>query len=181
MLKQYIILYFLLVISVLKSDAQVPKLLNFGSLNASGASIQSGSLIFDWNLGSVFTKTFSDDQFLLLTSGFLQSKEVEKIISPDIDSLLDLDKRNHLITLYPNPTNNFLFISNPLSEVKIIHLKMYNIKGELMKNFDAAFSTTSDNKMISLVNFASGTYVFSLQYIIAGKYLRTKFLRIIKL
>ncbi len=181
MLNKAFLLFFLLICTVLKSNAQVLQHIHFGTLNAAGASTQSGAFIYDWNLGTLFTSSFSDDRFLLLTSGFIQSKELAKILSPAIDSLLELDKNSNLISIYPNPATHFIFILNPQNEIKIININLYSIKGELLKKIDAPYSTTIYNKMISLSNFVAGTYIFSINYIIAGKFYRTKLFRIIKI
>lgn len=176
-----IIFLFLILFCEYRSDAQIPENLHFGNFNATGNTILSGAYIFDWNLGSTFTQSFTDNKFLLLTSGFIQSKDFEKIISPSLDSLLDMDKKMKLISLYPNPTNNYIFILNPQNDIHILNIFLYNAKGDLVKHFEPPYSTSSYNKMISLSSIISGTYIFSINYIIAGKYLRTKFFRIIKI
>ncbi len=149
--------------------------------NTTGNSFNIGSMIIDWNIGQVFAKSFTDQMSLLLTSGFLQPKDFEKIMNPSLDSLSNLDLKYNLISVYPNPTNSHVYIFNAQERIKIVEMSLLNMKGELVNVFYPPFSTPSFKKKIALSNLVTGTYVLMLNYIIDNRYYRTKYLRIIKI
>lgn len=149
--------------------------------NTTGSTDFIGSYIIDWNIGQVFTKNFTDQSTLLITSGFIQSKDFSKIVDLSLDSLIKLDQQNNLISIYPNPTNNIIYVFNSQKRIIIVDMSLLNIKGELIKKFDPPFSTPSYNKLLFLSNIVTGTYIISINYIIDNRYFKSKYLKIIKI
>ena len=151
------------------------------TLNASSGLYKNMFELVDWNFGEVFASSLTDNQKLLITTGFLQSKEYQKILLPSLDSLLDLDKDNSLLSIFPNPVSDQFYVKNIQPLFKITEMNMYNINGNLIKIIEEPFSTPIFNKKISVSNLPSGEYVLMVKYIINQKYYRTKLFKIVKL
>jgi hypothetical protein len=137
--------------------------------------------LVDWNFGEVFSSPLTDNQKLLITTGFLQSKVVQKILLPALDSLLALDKDNTLLAIFPNPVVDQFFVKNIHPLFKITEMNIYDIKGNLIKIIEEPFSTPIFNKNIQVSNLSSGQYVLMVKYIINQKYYRAKIFKIVKL
>lgn len=170
-------LYLLLHIVITKSFAQSKSI---GTVVA-GNSAKINSIVVDWNLGQVFSKSLSDQNKLLLTTGLMQPKDFEKISNPTLDSLVLLDNRYNLISLYPNPTNDHLFIINSQFMINIVEMSMLSMKGELLRFFYPPFSTPIFKKRIDLSGIVSGTYLMRINYILDNRYYRTKYYKFIKM
>lgn len=151
------------------------------TLNAASGIYSNMFEMVDWNFGEVMAFSLTDQQKLLITSGFLQSKEVQKILLPAVDSLLALDKDNTLLSIYPNPVSNQFFVKNNHPLFKITEMNLYNVKGDLIKIIEEPFSTPIFNKNIQVANLSSGTYILLVKYIINQKYYRAKFFKVVKL
>jgi hypothetical protein len=136
--------------------------------------------VVDWNFGEVLAYSLTDNQKLLITTGFLQSKEIQKVLLPSLDSLLALDKDNSLLSIFPNPVSNQLFVKNNHPLFKITEMNLYNIKGDLVKIMEEPFSTPIFNKNIQLSNLSNGVYVLLVKYIINQKYYRAKLFKVVK-
>ncbi len=151
------------------------------TVNASSGLYKNMFELVDWNFGEVFASSLTDNQKLLITTGFLQSKEYQKILLPSLDSLLDLDKDNSLLSIFPNPVSDQFYVKNIQPLFKITEMNMYNINGNLIKIIEEPFSTPIFNKKISVSNLPSGEYVLMVKYIINQKYYRAKLFKIVKL
>ncbi len=151
------------------------------TLNASSGLYQNMFELVDWNFGEVFASSLTDNQKLLITTGFLQSKELQKILLPALDSLLDLDKDNSLLSVFPNPVSDQLYVKNIHPLFKITEMNMYDIRGNLIKIVEEPFSAPIFNKKIQVSNLSSGEYVLMVKYIINQKYYRAKIFKIVKL
>lgn len=151
------------------------------TLNASSGLYQNMFELVDWNFGEVFASSLTDNQKLLITTGFLQSKELQKILLPALDSLLDLDKDNSLLSVFPNPVVDQLYVKNIHPLFKITEMNVYDIRGNLIKIIEEPFSTPIFNKKIQVSNLSSGEYVLMVKYIINQKYYRAKIFKIVKL
>ena len=92
---------FLLAILVLTASVSV-KAQKLEVVATSGDFYENSSLSLSWTLGEVAVETLVGDN-IILTQGFQQSKltvtAIDELQSPGIE-----------LTVYPNPTNRFLFI-----------------------------------------------------------------------
>lgn len=179
--KNAIIFIILLTCSNISFGQQKIDLKDPVTLNASSGLYKNMFELVDWNFGEVFASSLTDNQKLLITTGFLQSKELQKILLPALDSLLDLDKDNSLLSVFPNPVADQLFVRNPHPLFKITEMNMYDIRGNLIKILEEPFSTPIFNMKIQLSNLSSGEYVLMVKYIINQKYYRAKIFKIVKL
>jgi hypothetical protein len=148
--------------------------------NTSSGSYKSDILVIDWNLGEVLGASLTKDQKLILTTGFLQSSAQQKIIVPATDSLLSIDRDSSILSIYPNPTKDHVYIKNIHPLFKIVEMYLYDINGHLIKLIGEPYSTTFFDQKIILTNISSGTYILVAKYIINQKYYRAKIFKIIK-
>lgn len=179
--KIYIISICVLSLSIRSSGQQKVNYKDPVTLNASSGLYQNMFELVDWNFGEVFANSLTDNQKLLITTGFLQSKEFQKILLPALDSLLALDKDNSLLSIFPNPVTDLFYVKNIHPLFKLTEMNMYDMRGNLIKIIDEPFSTPIFNQKIQVSNLSSGEYVLMVKYIINQKYYRAKIFKFVKL
>lgn len=175
------IIYFTFVLFSIQSISAQSKLTDPLTFNASSGTYKNLFEVIDWNFGEVFTNSFSDKEKLLITSGFLQSKSIEKLVKPITDSTQFLDKNSNYLTLSPTLVTDLVYINNKQALFKIVEVLIYDINGKMIKIVDEPFSTPVFTKSISLQNLTSGSYIMMISYIINQKYYRVKLFKFIKM
>ena len=178
-----LLIFTLASVNTLFAQITAPKINNesLKTFNAASGNYQSFILAFDWNFGEVFTSSLTDNSKSLITTGFLQSNEIEFIITPKINDSFALDYIKNLIPIYPIPATAFIHINNPNAAVKIVEMNMYNLKGDFFQTIPEPFSTTLFSKKIILEDLIPGIYFIQVKYIVSQKYYRTRIYKIIKL
>lgn len=151
------------------------------TINASSGSFKTMFQVIDWNFGETFTASFTDNNKLLITSGFLQSKTFEQLIIPAIDTIQYLDKYPNFLTVSPTLVTDFLRLKNSQPLFKIVEMTIYDINGKLLKIIDEPFSTPAYTQKINIQHLTNGTYILMAKYIINQKYYRAKVFKFIKM
>jgi len=150
-------------------------------INAVGGSYTNINLMFDWNIGEVFSKPISNTNKLLVTPGFLQSFDMEVIIKSNVDTVLIIDTIQKYINAYPNPVKNDLQISLLQINLKILSIILLDQNGNSLQVFDEQFNTQVHyNKTLHMGFYAPNLYLLSIRYVLKGNYYRTKIFKIIK-
>ncbi len=120
-------------------------------ISSAGTSFINGASQLDWTLGETVTSVLSNSGGIL-SQGFHQPN----LLVTAIDNVTT----NYSITIFPNPTVDFLQIQiqNLLNEVIIVDL--YNVQGKLLQT--QQINSTADLK-INLGDYSAGTYTLSLK------------------
>lgn len=178
-----VLLFFFALINVsLAQNMDTTKKFRLKTINSASGTYLSNALSIDWNLGEVFTATLNDNIKTILTSGFLQSREVEFMLPPNANlEYLTLDTVKLLFPIYPNPTKNFISIKNPNANVKIVEMNLFDYKGADVYSIKEPYSSPTYTKQIYLAHLLQGTYFIQVKYIVNQKYYRSRISKIIKL
>lgn len=78
----------------------------------------------------------------------------------EIHSTISIDEINTMegIKIYPNPTTNYLYISNQNHNTHISHIEIYDIFGKIILRKD----NLEDNTPIDFTSYSNGTYIIKL-------------------
>ncbi|MEY3208371.1 MAG: Secretion system C-terminal sorting domain, partial [Bacteroidota bacterium] len=141
--------------------------IRLNTTNAASGTYLSKKIGIDWNFGELFTVTLKDNINAVLTTGFLQSMEVEFITASNSNlAHLTLDTVKLLFPIYPNPTSNFVSIKNPTSIVKIVEMNVFDFKGVNVYSITKPYSTPSYTKLVYLAHLLPGNYFIQVKYIV---------------
>ena len=99
-----------------------------------------------FSLGEIAIDTH-DQQDIILTQGFHQENNYQITV-------LDEDRYNYEISLYPNPTPNRLYLSSEIDTDVTLNLK--DIKGSMISTFNNI--NLNEKYSIDLTNLSAGVY-----------------------
>ncbi len=150
-------------------------------INASGGSYQSNNLSINWSFGEVFSTTFTASEKLIISTGFLQSKDVDLILVPPTDTILPIDSIHLNIKVFPNPVKSNLILTIPQSNIKVISIALYTVRGNLLQTIDEPLNDAkSYSRSILMTPYPAGMYLLAVYYVINDLHYRTKLFKIIK-
>lgn len=152
------------------------------TLNTSGGSFSNDNFVFNWSFGEVFSTTLSKSEKLILTTDFLQSKDVEIILIPVTDTVLPGDSIQLSIKAFPNPVYSNLYLTIDQFKVKLLTVSLYNAQGNQLYAVDELLNTAQlYSRVIPMSNYAKGTYLLAIKYVFNNNHYRTKVFKIIKM
>jgi len=108
----------------------------------------SGSL--SWTVGEPVIETITDGTNTL-TQGFQQSKLT-------VTAINDLKVSGIELSVYPNPTNSFLFIEVKTDKQRDLLLSLFDINGRLILQKKMA----GNKQTIKMQNYKPGTYILKV-------------------
>jgi len=118
-------------------------------VSSSGNSFSNASYQLDWSIGECLTATYTTGAYVL-TQGFYQSSytitSVENLWS-DIE-----------ITVYPNPTTDFINLKVKGSKAKSMQYTTTDFLGKILQTSNIA----GDIEQIDFSNYATGIYFISV-------------------
>ncbi|MCK4464729.1 MAG: T9SS type A sorting domain-containing protein, partial [Bacteroidales bacterium] len=117
-MKNYLLIILVLTASVSVKAQQLEVVANSGEFYENS----SGSL--SWTLGEVVIETLSETNFIL-TQGFQQSKLT-------VTAINDLQTSGIELSVYPNPTNSFLFIEVKTDKQRDLQINLFDLNGKLI-------------------------------------------------
>lgn len=117
-------------------------------ISSAGNYHDNGTVSISWTLGEGVIETFSDGNNML-TQGFQQSNY-------DIVAIETLED-NLNISLYPNPTSQFLNLEWEITGNSEIIIELFDVQGKLLIN--KTFVETTSKKQINLSTFPSAAYM----------------------
>jgi len=118
------------------------------TINITSHTVTIGGVVHDYSIGEMTMVTTEQMQNLIVTQGVLQpSSLLHKKINDDINSdFIDFVK------VYPNPTNNLLFVE--LLDAENATIQLYDALGKTVINT----KSTAQKSSLDLSSFATGTY-----------------------
>ncbi len=108
----------------------------------------SGSL--SWTLGEVVIETLGETNFIL-TQGLQQSKLTVTAIDELQTSVIEL-------SVYPNPTNSFLFIEVKTDKQRDLQINLFDLNGKLL----LLKKITGNKQTIHMQNYKPAIYILKV-------------------
>ena len=145
------------------------------ALNVTGNSSQLNEFHIDWSIGEAFlTKTLSTQNGWILSTGFLQS-----IYAP-LNLYDALDSFAIQIKVGPNPFSNKIIIQSKVDEVIINSIRIIDFEGNVIYNLNESFSGIHFYHEIKIGKLMHPICFLSIQYSIADKIYKSKYLKLIQ-
>ncbi len=125
------------------------------TLNASGGSKEIAGSVYEYSIGEMVLVHTASSTNLIVTQGLLQPMEesvgIAEMILPD-----------NALTVYPNPSQDILYIQPNLSGSGTLTLILSDITGREMKQQSVAIQTGNEKQSLNLQAFASGSYLLNV-------------------
>ena len=118
-------------------------------ISGSGASYTAGNISIDQTVGEAVISTASNSN-IIITQGFHQPENSVTISIPETDRMVDLK-------VYPNPTNDQIFLNITKVEAESLKLRMIDLNGKMLLN-KANISPIGNIQTLDMSAFAAGTY-----------------------
>lgn len=142
--------------------------------------IENGTVLFEDNCPSNVTYTQEPEIGTLVDEGETEitivltdagGNEVQCSFVIFVDPSLNVEENSILerITVFPNPANQFITISNK-NNVVVINAIMYDITGRIVKQFDLSQMTTE--KTLDISELASANYLLEINGTTTSKLIR---------
>ncbi|MBE9510529.1 MAG: T9SS type A sorting domain-containing protein [Bacteroidetes bacterium] len=143
-MKNYLLLILVLTTSVSVKAQQAEVIATSGDFYENS----SGSL--SWTLGEVVIETLSETNFIL-TQGFQQSKLT-------VTAINDLQTSGIELSVYPNPTNSFLFIEVKTDKQRDLQINLFDLNGKLILQK----KITGSKQTVNMQNYKPATYILKV-------------------
>ena len=99
---------------------------------------------------------------ILLKTDYIEVYE-EKKGEVIVDSLVSNADERYEMSLYPNPTGNYINIVLPNKGSEKYSIKIYNLFGKMVKDLEFTSVTGNQIKKIGLSDLQKGTYILHLE------------------
>ena len=119
-------------------------------VSSAGESFKNTGYQLDWSIGECVTATHSSGSYVI-TQGFHQNFY-------EITTVKDLAKDIN-ITVYPNPTTNFLTVNLEASARPLSVLTITDINGKILQHSEV----TNDQEQLDFSNYANGIYFLDVK------------------
>ena len=140
---------YLLIILVLTASVSV-KAQQLEVVATSGDFYENSSGSLSWTLGEVVIETLSETNFIL-TQGFQQSKLT-------VTAINDLQTSGIELSVYPNPTNSFLFIEVKTDKQRDLQINLFDLNGKLILQK----KITGSKQTIHMQNYKPAIYILKV-------------------
>jgi hypothetical protein len=117
------------------------------SINSSGGNISSSSGNVSYSVGQLFYKSTSHSEGSV-SEGVQQAYTISEISS------VEILRNNWQISLYPNPTDNFIYLKHDLLSLDNLKWQLFDIQGRLLTET----SITINTQTIDLSDFSKAVY-----------------------
>ncbi|MNS25492.1 hypothetical protein D3C72_573880 [compost metagenome] len=138
------------------------------TLNATGGSAAIAGNVYEWSVGEMTLVHTASAGSLTVTQGLLQPKASQVGIN---DVPLSLDQ----LSVYPNPTGNFVYLETKLNASAELHYSLYDVLGKSLIMHTYKIPSGKEKIMIDLAPFAAGSYYLNVQILQQGSQYRNSF------
>lgn len=121
------------------------------TLNAAGGSTVISGKTYEWSVGEMTLVHTASAGSLTVTQGLLQPMSGQVGIK---DVPLSIDQ----LSVYPNPTDNFVFLETNMSSGLTVQYNLYDVLGKVLMVKEYKVSTGKDRTKIDLSPYAAGNY-----------------------
>lgn len=124
------------------------------TLNVAGGSNIINGQEFEYSIGEMVLVHTATTENIIVTQGILQPADIETGVS---DQLLN----DGQLSIYPNPTDNFINIDANLPSGGLLQLNVSDLNGKLITQKQVAVHSGKENTRLSLEHIAAGSYVLN--------------------
>lgn len=130
------------------------------TLNVSGHSARINGMTFDYSIGEmVLVSTERSSQFII-TQGVLQPTSTSATVSEE--SAGGLDRLTDGIKIYPNPSDNLVFVEWQSLQAGKLSYRLYDATGKVVLSRELEQQIGSNKTSLELGALAVGTYYLML-------------------
>ncbi len=124
---------------------------------------------FEWKKDSILLtktttrslKTSQDGKYQVSTIRTYKTPDNQQIgCSSPPSNIVIFQASNHIVSIYPNPANNLIYVDTP-EDVKNLEVTIYNPIGKQVLRFNAVDS--SERREIDLKNLERGSYIIKIK------------------
>ena len=127
------------------------------AINVAGHSATINGMRFDYSIGEMTLISTSRNQSLIVTQGLLQPTNTNTQNSQSSPATVH-DALTSEIKVYPNPTDNILFVeSNEAAAISIV-FKLFDASGKVILSENADWHAGSNKITLDMRNYAAGAY-----------------------
>lgn len=127
------------------------------TLNATGGSKEIAGSVYEYSIGEMTLVHTASSSNLIVTQGLLQPME-ESV------SIADIILPDNAMTVYPNPSQDILYIQPNLSGSGTLTMVLSDIAGRQMKQQSATLQTGNEKQSLTLHTLASGSYLLNVVF-----------------
>ena len=112
----------------------------------------------------VYDAMVIDSLQILWNSGIVQNFtniSVDNMIQIVEDINTGIRSQSNIISVYPNPVQDYLTIKSPVLKNKNIHIEVFNLQGEKVF-YSLAYSVNNEEAKVDLVNLINGIYILRI-------------------
>ncbi|WP_158605945.1 T9SS type A sorting domain-containing protein [Taibaiella sp. KBW10] len=121
------------------------------TLNATGGSAAISGNTYEWSIGEMTLVHTATAGSITVTQGLLQPRPAQVGIN---DVQLTYDQ----LSVYPNPTDNFVYLETNLNAAIAVQYGLYDVLGKSLMNKEYKVASGKDRMKIDLSPFAAGNY-----------------------
>lgn len=137
------------------------------TVDASGGSAVIAGNTYEYAIGDLLAPTLTGPG-IVITPGVLQPRK--KTVGID-----DRQFFTGTLNIYPNPTEELVFLQPQFSSGGVLSYTLYDILGRAMQHKDCTLSSGKEKQSLSLKELASGTYTLEVGFKQKGKLYRTAY------
>lgn len=128
------------------------------TINAASNSAEINGVRFEYSIGEMTLISTEKNANLVVTQGFLQPNTAPGTKASDAASDNQLSNFANLIKVYPNPTENILFIEATETLSASFDFQLMDVSGKIIMDKKAAQMLSTQKWNLNLSALAAGSY-----------------------
>ncbi len=129
------------------------------TINSSGGNAIRGGITFEWSIGEMTLVHTAAGNGIAVTQGVLQPLIIEEDTTIKVDEPKLSQNQLHL---FPNPTENNLYLQPNLAPNSVLALRLYDISGRLLYDKKVFLLLGNEKQSINLSGYAAANYILSV-------------------
>jgi len=152
----------LLCIACYASNTLFAQSIGPSTIDAAGASITSGSLVYEYAVGQPVSGNTLSSPSLVLTPGVLQPLNNTASIGTLPITSADLQ-------VFPNPVESTLFLFPSFNGSGSLQYSLYDVSNRLIKSHEIVLQSGKEKQTIDMTTLAAGSYLLRVTWAQAGR------------
>lgn len=130
------------------------------TLNVSGQSVKINGLRFEYSIGEMTLISTEKNSKITVTQGVLQPDVPATKIAEQKNVIAAMSQTN--VKVYPNPTENMLFIESYENEDATLSFELFDVSGRVISSEKINKNAGNNKHSIDLKSHTAGTYFLML-------------------
>jgi hypothetical protein len=126
------------------------------TLNVAGHSATINGLQFDYSIGEMAIIRTEHSHSLIVTQGFLQPSGIKSSAENPVAG--NINTFGNEVKVYPNPTENMLFVESVESADAEINYQLFDASGKIIISEQIFWKAGPNKFSLDLKNYAAGAY-----------------------